>query len=77
MSRGTADQMYFALRMAAGEAFSKGAPMPVILDDAFAMYDDRRLFNTLRWLYKSGRQVILCTCQTREEEMLRKIRAGA
>lgn len=77
VSRGTADQMYFALRMAAGEAFSKGAPMPVILDDAFAMYDDRRLFNTLRWLYKSGRQVILFTCQTREEEMLRKIRAGA
>ena len=72
VSRGTADQMYFAVRMAAGEVFTKGASMPVILDEAFAMYDDRRLFNTLRWLKKSGRQVILFTCHGREEEMMNR-----
>ena len=73
VSRGTADQMYFAVRMAAGEVFTKGASMPVILDEAFAMYDDRRLFNTLKWLKKSGRQVILFTCHRREEEMMKRI----
>ena len=73
VSRGTADQMYFAVRMAAGEVFTKGACMPVILDEAFAMYDDRRLFNTLKWLKKSGRQVILFTCHRREEEMMKRI----
>lgn len=73
VSRGTADQMYFAVRMAAGDVFTKGAGMPVILDEAFAMYDDRRLFNTLKWLKKSGRQVILFTCHVREEEMMKRM----
>jgi len=44
--------------------------MPIILDDAFAMYDDKRLQRTLNWLHRSGRQVILFTCHKREEEYL-------
>lgn len=70
ISRGTMEQVYFALRMAAGELLSGGAPMPVILDDAFVMYDDERLARTLAWLQKSGRQVILFTCQSREKILM-------
>lgn len=70
VSRGTMDQIYFALRMAVGEVLCAGEPVPVILDDAFAMYDDERLERTLKWLKKSGRQVILFTCHKRERELL-------
>ena len=70
VSRGTMDQIYFALRMAAGEMLSGWEPMPILLDDAFAMYDDERLERTLSWLKKSKRQVILFTCQRREKELL-------
>lgn len=76
VSRGTMDQIYFALRMAAGEMLCRQEHMPILLDDAFAMYDDRRLAQTLRWMFRSGRQVILFTCHKREAEILQKISGG-
>lgn len=75
VSGGTMQQVYFALRMAAGELLGQGKTLPVILDETFAMYDDTRLEAALRWLKKSGRQVILFTCQKREREILKKIDA--
>lgn len=71
VSAGTMQQIYFALRMAAGELLG-GEHLPVILDETFAMYDDARLAAALRFLKKSGRQVILFTCQKREREILEK-----
>ena len=53
VSRGTMEQIYFALRMAVGEMFCQDETMPIILDDAFVMYDDKRLKQTLKWLYHS------------------------
>ncbi len=79
VSSGTMQQIYFALRMAAGELFMENSSnphrtsLPVLLDETFAMYDDRRLEETLRWLKKSGRQVILFTCQSREHEILNRL----
>ncbi len=73
VSGGTMQQIYFALRMAAGELLSEGRQLPVILDETFAMYDDARLEAALRWLKKSGRQVLLFTCQKREREILERI----
>lgn len=73
VSFGTMNQIYFALRMAAGNLLSGGAQLPVILDEAFAMYDEERLEAALRWLNESGRQVILFTCQRREKEILDRI----
>lgn len=73
VSGGTMQQIYFALRMAAGELLSEGRSLPVVLDETFAMYDDARLEAALRWLKKSGRQVVLFTCQNREREILKKI----
>lgn len=53
-----------------------GQPLPIILDEPFAMYDEDRLEAALRWLDNSGRQVILFTCQKREKEILDRIRRG-
>lgn len=75
VSRGTMEQVYFALRMAAAELLCQGEPMPILLDDAFSMYDNTRLEHTLRWLCSCGHQVLLFTCQKREQELLQKIYA--
>lgn len=64
------NQVYFALRMAAGELLG-GRRLPIILDETFSMYDDDRLAAALRYLEHCGRQVILFTSQTRENDMLR------
>ena len=74
VSFGTMNQIYFALRMAAGEMMAGGEELPIILDEPFAMYDDERLEAALRWLHDSGRQVILFTCQRREKEIWDQIR---
>ena len=76
LSFGTMQQVYFALRTASGELFAGGRQLPLILDEPFAMYDDARLAAVLGWLYHSGRQVILFTCQDRERRILEKIKAG-
>ena len=60
--------------MAVGEMFCQDETMPIILDDAFVMYDDKRLKQTLKWLYHSGRQVILFTCHGREQRILDEIK---
>lgn len=70
LSRGTIEQIYLALRMAAAELLDEET-YPLILDDTFAYYDDERLVCTLRWLEKSKRQVLLFTCQKREEELMK------
>lgn len=70
LSRGTIEQVYFALRMAVGEILCKEEMLPVLLDDAFAMYDEKRLANTLKWLAQRKEQVLLFTCHKREQELL-------
>lgn len=72
VSRGTAEQVHFALRMAAVELMYE-EEYPVILDDTFVCYDDKRLACTLKWLSENKRQVLLFTCQKREEETLAKL----
>lgn len=72
VSRGTIHQVYFALRMAAGDILHR-EEYPVILDDTFVCYDDARLERTLRWLYENKKQVLIFTCQKREEEALERL----
>lgn len=72
LSRGTMEQIYFALRMAAADLFCKKEPFPIILDDVFGMYDEERLTAMLHWLDKEKRQVIISTCSKREMELLDK-----
>lgn len=73
LSRGTIEQIYFAFRMAVSEIVCT-EEYPVILDDTFAYYDDVRLGHTLKWLYENKKQVLIFTCQKREEEALAKLR---
>lgn len=73
MSAGTEDQIYFSIRLAVSRIFFD-EPMPLILDDSFALYDDRRLERTLRWLgERSGfEQILIFTCHHREAGILAK-----
>ena len=72
VSQGTAEQIYFALRMAASEILLE-EEFPVILDDVFVNYDEKRLKNILKWLVKSKKQILLFTCQKRELEILQEL----
>ena len=72
LSRGTVEQIYFALRMAAGELLCGQEKLPVFLDEVFGMYDEERLSLVLKWLAKENRQVIISSCRQREEEILKK-----
>ena len=69
LSRGTIEQIYFSVRMAAAETLAE-EPVPIILDDVFAFYDDKRLESVLKWLSRQEKQVIIFTCHKREERML-------
>lgn len=75
LSHGTLEQIYLAFRLAVGEIVTKEEPMPVIFDEAFGMYDEKRLMHTLRALdcqirKEQGRQILIFTCQKREMELL-------
>ena len=72
LSRGTVEQIYFCIRMAAAEILTE-EPLPLILDDVFAFYDDKRLESVLKWLSGQGKQVIIFTCHSREKKLLRNM----
>lgn len=74
LSHGTLEQIYLAFRLAVGETVTKEETMPVIFDEAFNMYDEKRLMQTLRALdcqvrMEQGRQILIFTCQRREMEL--------
>lgn len=69
LSRGTADQLYLAVRLAVCDLVLPGEdPAPLILDDALVYFDDKRLALALDLLRELGqkRQILLFTCQNRE-----------
>lgn len=74
LSTGTIDQMYLALRFALLQFYSEmtQTQLPLILDDCFVHFDRERLSETLQLLHQFSQkhQVILCSCQTRERELL-------
>lgn len=72
LSIGTIDQMYLSLRLSALKQISE-ENVPIILDEAFAYYDEKRLENILEFLSKIGNQIIIFTCTKREEEILNKL----
>lgn len=72
LSRGTLEQIYLALRLAVGSVLMQEEDMPIFLDEAFAMYDDVRLAETLKALAKTKKQIIIFTCQKREAAILQQ-----
>lgn len=73
LSKGTLEQIYFALRMSLGGILSEEERMPFLLDETFSMYDEPRIRQSLRWLGKQKNQIILFTCQKREIEYLEEM----
>lgn len=74
LSLGTIDQLYLSLRLSMNTEVSD-ENMPVILDEAFAYYDDDRLENILKFLADNYRdkQIIILTCTNREEQIYNKL----
>lgn len=74
LSVGTIDQMYLSLRLSALNEIST-EKIPIILDEAFAYFDDERLKNILEYLYTNFKenQIIIFTCSKREIEILKKL----
>lgn len=71
LSRGTADQLYLAVRLAVCMLCLPERP-PILLDDALAAFDDRRLRLALELLQELAeeQQILLFTCQQREGNAL-------
>ncbi len=69
-SDGTVDQLYLALRLAVSQELMPGAPM--ILDDALVRFDEERMKAALDLLKEESaeRQIILFSCQKREEDYI-------
>ena len=66
LSKGTVDQIYFALRLAMVQTMSRDSEsIPMVLDDPFANYDDTRLACAMRLLARLGEtnQILLFTCR--------------
>lgn len=73
LSKGTTEQVYMALRLAAADLIFEKDKKPILLDDAFAMYDNRRMGNTMRFMAENMDQVIMFSCHTREKLMADKL----
>ena len=79
LSTGTIDQLYLSLRLSMLEDLSKES-LPIILDETFAYFDNRRLENAINYLIKltqedenyKNHQVIIFTCTDREKQILEK-----
>ena len=74
LSIGTIDQLYLSLRLSAMNEISE-EKMPIILDEAFAYFDNERLENIIKFISENydKNQVIIFTCSNREKEILDKL----
>jgi len=72
LSIGTIDQLYLSLRLSMVNELSD-EKVPILLDEAFAFYDDERLENILLYLCKefSDRQTVIFSCTEREKDILK------
>lgn len=77
LSGGTADQVYLAVRLAICK-LALGEDVPIVLDDALVRFDDERMCAALTLLRQEAgtRQIILFTCQKREQAALEQIQAA-
>ncbi|MDO4169665.1 MAG: AAA family ATPase [Lachnospiraceae bacterium] len=63
LSAGTVEQIYFAVRLAAAEILFPEEKFPIILDDIFGNFDDKRLKRTLKYLSEQNRQIFIFSCK--------------
>lgn len=74
LSVGTIDQLYLAFRLSIIKEISE-EKIPIILDEAFAYYDEKRLENILKYLSeKIDNQIVIFTCTQREKKILDQLK---
>lgn len=69
LSKGTIEQIYMSLRLAAADIIFEKDKKPILLDDAFVMYDNKRMGNTMKFMAENMEQVVIFSCHTREKVM--------
>ena len=69
LSLGTIEEIYLSLRLSVIDEISN-QKMPIILDEAFAYFDNDRLAKVLEFLSNIDNQVIILTCTNREKNIL-------
>ncbi|AIQ57781.1 hypothetical protein PBOR_13185 [Paenibacillus borealis] len=64
LSRGTAEQLYLAIRLALSETMSSQVNLPLFFDDLFVNFDEHRLRAALTLLgeLSVSRQIVMMTC---------------
>lgn len=64
LSRGTAEQLYLAIRLALAETMSRQVSLPLLFDDLFVNFDESRLHAALSLLgeLSASRQIVMMTC---------------
>lgn len=76
LSHGTREQLFFAVRMAVvDELAQQGTLLPLILDDVFVNFDERRAaaaVETLLEFAAAGRQILLFTCHAHLTSLFEK-----
>jgi len=75
-STGTIDQLYLALRLSMALLLQRENRdlLPLLFDDSFAMYDEKRLVASIGYLKKAyPAQILLFTCHHREEKILKEL----
>lgn len=79
LSRGTQEQLYLAMRFSLCDAASRERPLPLLLDDLFVHFDDRRLRDTLPVLEElsTRRQIVLFTCHRHVADAIERGVSGA
>lgn len=78
MSRGTREQLYLAMRLGLIDEYEKRSePMPVVMDDILANFDDDRVRLAIQALksFSETRQIIVLTCHKNNLDLYQQ--AGA
>lgn len=72
LSRGTAEQLYLAMRLALAKESSNGVKLPLLLDDLFVNFDGNRLQAAAELMAELSeeRQIIFFTCHERTRDSL-------
>ena len=75
LSRGTAEQLYLAIRLALAGTMTRQTSLPLLFDDLFVNFDERRLFAALALIgeLSATRQIVMLTCHRHVAEAAARI----
>ncbi|WP_340022665.1 AAA family ATPase [Paenibacillus sp. FSL K6-1096] len=79
LSRGTAEQLYLAIRLALAETMGSKVKLPLFFDDLFVNFDEHRLRAALALLgeLSATRQIVMMTCHRHVAEAVANILPAA